>query len=182
LLRFARGLVQFFSLILWAAAGLAFLAEWSVPGEGMARIGVAIVAVIVVSSLFSFWQEYRVEQTLAALRKLLPQNVKLMRDGKVVLGAVELAQTWPSRRQSLDQGASCDSLRADGYRRSFAALKRGGLLCACGYTASLIDPGTSLSRSGRRPSRAEARIRAPAPRMRQRAGRGATAPSSPRRR
>ena len=33
-LRFVRELVQFFSLILWAAAGLAFLAEWSAPGPG----------------------------------------------------------------------------------------------------------------------------------------------------
>jgi hypothetical protein len=27
-----------------------------------------------------------------------------------------------------------DGIGEDGYRRSFAALKRGGLLCACGYT------------------------------------------------
>jgi len=40
-LRFAREFVQFFSLILWAA-GLAFLAEWSDPGQGMARIGYAM--------------------------------------------------------------------------------------------------------------------------------------------
>ena len=73
-LRFASEFVQFFSLILWAAAGLAFLAEWSDPGQGMARIGYAIVIVILVSGLFSFWQEYRVERTLAALRRLLPQR------------------------------------------------------------------------------------------------------------
>ena len=42
----------------------------------MAKIGFAIVAVILVSGLFSFWQEYRVERTLAALRELLPQKVK----------------------------------------------------------------------------------------------------------
>ena len=64
-LRFLREFVTFFSLILWFAAGLAFLAEWSDPGQGMAKIGYAIIAVIVVSGLFSFWQEYRVERTLA---------------------------------------------------------------------------------------------------------------------
>jgi sodium/potassium-transporting ATPase subunit alpha len=53
--------VHFFSLILWVAAGLAFLAEWSAPGQGMAKIGYAIVAVILVSGVFSFWQDYRVE-------------------------------------------------------------------------------------------------------------------------
>jgi sodium/potassium-transporting ATPase subunit alpha len=60
------------SLLLWVAAGLALVAEWSAPGEGMATVGYAIAIVILVSGLFSFWQEYRVEQTLAALRKLLP--------------------------------------------------------------------------------------------------------------
>ena len=78
-LRFVSEFVQFFSLILWAAAGLAFLAEWSDPGQGMARIGYAIVIVILVSGLFSFWQEYRNEQTLAALARLLPQQVKVLR-------------------------------------------------------------------------------------------------------
>ena len=38
----------------------------------MAKVGYAILAVIVVSRLFSFWQEFRVERTLAALRGLLP--------------------------------------------------------------------------------------------------------------
>ena len=45
------------------AAGLAFFAEWGAPGQGMARIGFAIIAVIVLSGLFSFWQEQRAEQT-----------------------------------------------------------------------------------------------------------------------
>jgi sodium/potassium-transporting ATPase subunit alpha len=35
----------------------------------MARIGYAVIAVILVSGVFSFWQEYRIEQTLAALQK-----------------------------------------------------------------------------------------------------------------
>src|ERR1035441_9335422 len=73
-LRLVKEFITFFSLLLWVAAGLAFFAEWSEPGEGMAKVGYAIVTVILVSGLFSFWQEYRVEQTLAALRKLLPQQ------------------------------------------------------------------------------------------------------------
>jgi sodium/potassium-transporting ATPase subunit alpha len=67
-LRFLKEFAHFFALILWLAAALAFLAEWIDPGQGMAKIGYAVVAVIVVSGLFSFWQEFRVERTLAALR------------------------------------------------------------------------------------------------------------------
>ena len=40
-----------------------------------------VVVVVLVSGLFSFWQEYRIEQTLAALQKLLPQQVSVLRDG-----------------------------------------------------------------------------------------------------
>jgi magnesium-transporting ATPase (P-type) len=72
-----------FSLILWIAAALAFVAEWRAPGQGMARLGYAIVAVILVSSVFSFWQENRAEQALAALLKLLPTQVVVLREGEV---------------------------------------------------------------------------------------------------
>ena len=75
-LRLLAEFAQFFSLILWVAAALAFTADWYVPGQGMAQVGYAVVAVIVVSGLFSFWQEHRIEQTLAALQKLLPQNAR----------------------------------------------------------------------------------------------------------
>ena len=84
LLRFLKEFTHFFALILWLAAALAFLAEWSDPGEGMAKVGYAILVVILVSGLFSFWQEFRVERTLAALRELLPQQVDVLREGKAV--------------------------------------------------------------------------------------------------
>jgi len=79
--RLLKEFTRFFSVILWCAAALAFLAEWFDPGQGMSRIGYAVVAVILVSGLFSFWQEYRIEQTLTALQKLLPQQVGTLRDG-----------------------------------------------------------------------------------------------------
>ena len=39
LLRLLPEFVQFFSVILWVAAALAFLAEWYEPGQGMAGVG-----------------------------------------------------------------------------------------------------------------------------------------------
>ncbi len=38
-LRLIKEFTSFFSLILWFAAGLAFFAEWSDPGQGMTKIG-----------------------------------------------------------------------------------------------------------------------------------------------
>jgi len=53
------------------------------PGQGMARLGWAIIGVIVINGIFSFWQEYRAERAIAALRELLPQQVTVARDGSV---------------------------------------------------------------------------------------------------
>jgi calcium-translocating P-type ATPase len=72
---------HFFAVILWAAAGLAALAEFESPGSGMAALAVAIVAVILVNGLFSFWQERRAYQALEALQRLLPVAVRVRRDG-----------------------------------------------------------------------------------------------------
>jgi calcium-translocating P-type ATPase len=82
--RLLKEFFGFFSVILWCAAGLAFLAEWFDPGQGMARIGYAVIIVILVSGIFSFWQEMRIERTLAALQRLLPENVSALRDGVIV--------------------------------------------------------------------------------------------------
>ncbi|MBL7648484.1 MAG: cation-transporting P-type ATPase [Candidatus Hydrogenedentes bacterium] len=83
LLAFAREFVHFFAVILWIAAGLAFFAEWRQPGEGMATLGFAIIGVILINGVFSYWQAYRAEQALAALKKLLPTVVKVLRAGAV---------------------------------------------------------------------------------------------------
>ena len=102
LLRLLREFVQFFSVILWIAAGLAFVAEWSAPGQGMAKIGFALIGVILVSGLFAFWQEHRVEHTLSALLKLLPQQATLLRGAAVVRAPVE--EVVPGDIVLLDQG------------------------------------------------------------------------------
>lgn len=83
-LRFVREFTHFFALILWVAAALAFIGDHFDPGQGMASLGVAIIGVILINGLFSFWQEYKAEQAVAALRDLLPQKVKVMRDGQMI--------------------------------------------------------------------------------------------------
>ena len=90
-LNFAREFIHFFAIILWVGATLAFIAEHFDPGQGMFRLGVAIVGVIVINGVFSFWQEYKAERAVAALRQLLPQTVKAWRDSEVVsIAASEL--------------------------------------------------------------------------------------------
>ena len=91
LLTFAREFTHFFAIILWIAAALAFFAEWREPGQGMATLGFAIVGVVLINGVFSFWQAYRAEQALAALKNLLPNTTKVVRSGAVrQVPAVEL--------------------------------------------------------------------------------------------
>ncbi|HVA30014.1 MAG TPA: cation-transporting P-type ATPase, partial [Gaiellaceae bacterium] len=63
------------ALLLWLAAALAF-------GAGMHMIGFAILAVIVLNALFAFFQEQQAEQAVEALRRYLPQQATVRRDGR----------------------------------------------------------------------------------------------------
>ena len=84
LARFLHQFVHFFALLLWFAAALALFAEIQQPGEGMGALAIAIVGVIMINGLFSFWQEYRSQRALAALRSLLPHQVAVEREGALM--------------------------------------------------------------------------------------------------
>ncbi len=85
MLRFFKSFTHFFAIILWVAAGMAFFAEARDPGQGMATLGFAVIGVIVVNGVFSFWQEYRAEKAILALQKLLPHQTKVLRNGRTEL-------------------------------------------------------------------------------------------------
>jgi len=76
LLRFTDQLTHFMALLLWVAGVLAFI-------SGTPELGWAIWPVIWINAAFSFWQEYQAEQALAALKRVLPVQVKVYRDGSL---------------------------------------------------------------------------------------------------
>jgi len=123
-LKFIKGFTHFFALILWFATTLAFAAEWRAPGQGMAILGYAILGVILINGLFSFWQEYRTERALSALLKLLPRQVKVIRDGGVE--QVEAARLVPGDLVLLQEGdnvpADCRVIEAYGLRVNTATV------------------------------------------------------------
>jgi calcium-translocating P-type ATPase len=63
------------ALLLWLAAALAF-------GAGLRVIGAAILAVIVLNAFFAFFQEQQAEKAVEALRRYLPQQATVRRDGR----------------------------------------------------------------------------------------------------
>lgn len=119
-----REFTHFFALILWLAAGLAFFAAYAEPGQGMFELGLAIVGVIVVNGCFSFWQAYRAEQALAALRELLPQRVEVRRAGAAL--GVAASELVPGDLVQLAEGdkvpADCRVIESWGLRVNLATL------------------------------------------------------------
>jgi calcium-translocating P-type ATPase len=89
-LRAARQFTHFFAIVLWVAAALAFWGDLHDPASGMATLGIAIVGVIVVNGAFSFWQEHRAEEAVAALKAILPRQATVLRDGAAQLLPVEV--------------------------------------------------------------------------------------------
>ena len=122
--RLLKEFTHFFALILWLAAGLAFVAEWKDPGQGMAMLGYAVLGVILINGLFSFWQEYRAEKALAALRDLLPRHTIALRDDRAV--QVPVAELVPGDVVMLAAGddvpADCRLIEAFGVRVNTANL------------------------------------------------------------
>lgn len=122
--QFFREFIHFFALILWLAAGLAFGAHFKDPDQGMATLGFAVVGVIVVNGVFSFWQVYRAERALDALEKLLPHQVKVQRGG--VFLQIPAAGLVPGDVISLEAGdlipADCRLIKGFGIRVNVATV------------------------------------------------------------
>lgn len=77
ILRFTQNLTNLLALLLWAGGILSFIAD-------MPELGWAIFGVIIINAVFSFWQEYKAERALEALKRLLPRNCKVLREGATI--------------------------------------------------------------------------------------------------
>lgn len=67
-----------FNVLLLVASVLSFATGWYYGDSGSVSMGLAILSVVVLNSFFSFIQEYRAEQAVQAISKLVPTNAKVM--------------------------------------------------------------------------------------------------------
>ena len=101
ILKFVANLYQLLALLLWGASALAFI-------SGTPQLGFAIIAVIIINAIFSFWQEFEAEKAVAALKKILPSTAKVIRQGKEI--EVLASQLVPGDILILEEG---DNISAD---------------------------------------------------------------------
>lgn len=104
-----RQFSHFFAILLAIAAGFAFIGEMVQPGEGMGTLAWAILGVILINATFAFWEEYKAEKAVQALKKLLPDQVRVRRGGTIRL--VDASEVVPGDVMLLEEG---DKISADG--------------------------------------------------------------------
>ncbi|HLE00017.1 MAG TPA: HAD-IC family P-type ATPase [Bdellovibrionota bacterium] len=88
------------------------------------NLAIAIIAVILVNGAFSFWQEFRAERALEALKGLLPEQVRCVRSGNML--QISASELVPGDILILREGdrvpADCRVLSASGFLVSMASL------------------------------------------------------------
>jgi len=77
-LKFLANFTHVMAILLWVGGIVGFIAQ-------MPQLGIAIWIVNLINGCFSFWQEYRADKATEALRRMLPQQARVMRDGTEML-------------------------------------------------------------------------------------------------
>ena len=72
-----------FPVLLMISSAMSFVANFLSPGEGYGLIGVALLGVVILNALVSFYQNYKVEKLMMAFLDYIPKSVNVLRDEKM---------------------------------------------------------------------------------------------------
>lgn len=108
IVKFFELLRNLFNVLLLVAAGLSFFVGITTHDATSNQMGLAIVGVVIISILFTIFQENRAEKAVDAIRDLVPRNVKVMRDGQ--LKQLPASEIVPGDTVYLEEG---DKVPAD---------------------------------------------------------------------
>jgi len=98
-----------FPLLLLVAACLALVADHLSPGQGYNLIGMALLGVVVLNALVSFYQNYKVEKLMVAFLDFIPKSVNVLRDGET--DTIDARELVPGDLLLVQEG---DKISADG--------------------------------------------------------------------
>ena len=79
--KFLNAVTGFFSLLLWGGALLCFVGYAIDKSQDHLFLGITLVAVVIVTGVFSFVQNSKSENLMNSFKSLLPPKVKVLRDG-----------------------------------------------------------------------------------------------------
>ncbi len=105
---YLRQYLAFFAILLEVAAALSLVADHYSPGEGYNILSFAILGAVFINATFAFWQEYKADKTVEALRKLIPSMAKVKRGG--IIEVVDAKKLVPGDVLVVDEG---DRIGAD---------------------------------------------------------------------
>jgi magnesium-transporting ATPase (P-type) len=73
--QFLANFTHMMAILLWVGGVIALIGQ-------MPQLAIAVWMVNVINGVFSFWQEYRAERAIRALRQLIPNYANVLRDGE----------------------------------------------------------------------------------------------------
>lgn len=73
--KFLSNFTHLMAILLWCGGIVGFIAQ-------LPQLGIAIWLVNVINGVFSFWQEFRAEKATDALKKMLPDYTRVLREGE----------------------------------------------------------------------------------------------------
>ncbi|MCX6649094.1 MAG: cation-transporting P-type ATPase [Candidatus Bathyarchaeota archaeon] len=91
-----------FNLLLLFASSLSFFSGYAYSDPGSVQMGAAILAVVIINVAFSIFQEYRAEQAVQTITKMIPTKAKVLRNAIEV--EVEVSEVVPGDIVVLDEG------------------------------------------------------------------------------
>lgn len=149
-----------FNILLIVAAALSFISGLSANDPSSVSMGIVILFVVVISIVFSLFQEYRAERAVRAIKELIPTNARVKRGGQVL--QVKVADIVPGDSLMLEAGdkvpadarvTECFELAVDNAAltgESEPAHRSAGLSTATSrkelaHCANLVFAGTTVS-------------------------------------
>ncbi|XP_067007033.1 sodium/potassium-transporting ATPase subunit alpha-like [Anabrus simplex] len=93
--RFLKTMFQGFSLLLWAGSLLCFVAYYiqlktlEVPPNDNLWLGIVLFAVVIITGVFSFYQEHKSSKIMDSFKTLMPQFATVIREGEAQTVHVE---------------------------------------------------------------------------------------------